>query len=404
MNLTEIFELSTDAVEAPHLAGAALQGARARRLRRRVTVAAAVAVIAVVGSTAVLASQQGDGRPAPAPVQTPTPTASSSSSRVATPLPGASSAPPAEKLQGTQPRWDPRKVADLPTSPAGTVRGLPVVVAPPRSSAPLVGDPVAPAVLAVVTHDVAQILSIAGEWRSVPVGSQPGLQLSPAGTRLAITDGTDGPEDSVVIGDLTAGVIDEIPYPAGFPGADFATLGWVDEDTLLFAFGGAGRLVDVTSRAETPVPYPETSGWSVDSDGVVVEGPCCEGPREFIDWAGGSPRRVPWPMSGRLDYVHASGQFVAGTWGGWIVLADRTTLRARKVLPIRDPDAFFANGPLGVLAVQDDGTVLFRVTDDRSATIRVVAWEPGSGDISLVSTLPIVQVAFTEGLLRRTDP
>lgn len=398
MNLNEILNRATDVIEPPDLAGAALKRARERRHRRFLIAGAAAVVVAIIGTATVVTARSGDGQhPEPVgPVGPPSRT---------TPIEDATITPHrAAPLRGTQPAWDARGLDELPPSPAGTVPGLATSIDPPDSSRPLAGAPMDAAILAVVTDDVAQVLSVSGQWRSVPVGREPRLDLSPSGSRIAISDRADGPGDSIVIGDVVTGVISQVPYPDDLPSWDFATVGWVDEDTLLFGYGGSGRLIDAESGAETPVPYPATSGWSVDSDGVVVESPAVMHQPEFIDWSGGTERRVRWPIRGGLQLVHANGPSVAGTWGAWVAVVDRASLTPRKVLPVIDPDGSYANG-LSVLAVQDGGTILFRVTDERAeGAIRIVAWQPTSGDLSLLSSLPIVQVEFAEGLLRHVDP
>ena len=68
-----------------------------------------------------------------------------------------------------------------------------------------------------------------------------------------------------------------------------------------------------------------------------------------------------------------------------VLALDRGTLRPRASLPIRDPEANYSNGGLGVLAVRRDGTVLLRIADLREGGAYVVSWTPLTGDLALVS-------------------
>lgn len=117
-------------------------------------------------------------------------------------------------------------------------------------------------------------------------------------------------------------------------------------------------------------------------------------------------RAISMDSTGRLTAIQANGELVVGTsYDGRpfsLVLADRATLTPRTSLPLRDHDSNYSNGGLGVLALRDDGTVLFRVAVfGRGGGFRVVAWDPSTGEISLVSrTLRDARVSFADGLLR----
>ena len=92
-----------------------------------------------------------------------------------------------------------------------------------------------------------------------------------------------------------------------------------------------------------------------------------------------------------------------------MIVADRATLTPRFVLPLGDHEANYSNWGLSVATLRDDGTVLLSIAaigrDDAGA--RLVAWDPFSADLSIVSRhhLPVRQsVIVAEGMLRRTDP
>ena len=114
--------------------------------------------------------------------------------------------------------------------------------------------------------------------------------------------------------------------------------------------------------------------------------------------------------TGRLSRIQADEDTVVGTtYDGQpfsVVVADRETLTPQFRLPVLDHEANYSNWGLGPLALTDDGTVLLRVAaiGRQVDGFRVVAWEPSSGGLSIVSTtdLPVeAGVVFAGGLLRR---
>ncbi len=127
----------------------------------------------------------------------------------------------------------------------------------------------------------------------------------------------------------------------------------------------------------------------------------------LTDWADGSPREVSLKLIGRPSSISVSADSVASTSYDQgplqVLLSDRETLTPTEQLAIQDPQGDFGNGGLSVLSITDDDTVLLRVngTGRNGDGFRVVAWDPASSALSLVSTNPVTrQVAFADGLLR----
>lgn len=403
MNLADVFDRATDQVVAPQLAGAALDAARRRRSRSRVVVAAAAAAVVVVGTSALVGLQRRDDSSLPVQKPTPSPTVTPDGP-VQDPTPG---------LTPTQPRWDPRKVDQLPLAPAGTVPGLPAVVDPPDTSLPLTAAPIDAAILAVEKASTVKLLSTTGEWRHVPLpGNYPQFELSPLGTRLLVV--ADDPDEAATVYDLATGASRQVSPTDGYQPVEYPRWAWIDDDTLLLGDADGGWRIRVEDGTGVRVPYPtQTHGWwTTDDAGGVVESADWGSPNVLTDWADGQPREVSMAATGRLSSVQANTDTVVGTsYDGHpfaVIVADRASLTPHKVLPIQDHDANYSNGGLSVLAVRDDPTVLLRVAVlGRQFGIRVVAWRPGSRELSLVSTVNSgvdEAVDFAEGLLRRTDP
>ncbi len=276
-------------------------------------------------------------------------------------------------LPGTQPRWDPRKVDDLPAAEEGTVPGLPAVIDPPESAPALADAPIDAAILAVDLGATAMLLSPAGEWRtiSLPESRYAGVSLSPEGSRVLVLDG-DNDEDPVAVVDVSTGVVDRVPYPGDTYGS-----------------------------------------WAAADDGGLVESADWHRPRWLTDWSERPPRRVSMRSTGRLSHmVVAADTIVATSYDGHpfsVIVADRATLTPRAVLSVLDFEGNYSPGALRPIALQDDGTVLLKVSvfGRHVDGFRVVGWEPESGDLGIVTStdLPLQRsVSFAQGLLRRTDP
>lgn len=311
-------------------------------------------------------------------------------------------------LPGTQRRWDPRTVDGLPHR--CRVPDLPAVIDPPSDAPALADAPIAEALLAIGEGRQIRLRSTGGEWRSVPNPSgTPAFALSPSGARLFVLRlSSDAP---LVVHDVATGRSHEVGHPEGFRDWDFTTWAWLDDETLLLDDAGGGWRVDATTGESERVPFPAAGPWRVDPAGAVVEAEDWGSPRVLTDWAAGTPRTVPMTRTGRLSSITADHGSVVGTsYDGHpysVIVADRATLEPRWVLPVLDPEANYSNWALGVLVRQDDGTVLLRVSAvGRDVDgFRVVAWEPASGRLSLVTTYDgRGAFAFADGLLRRTDP
>lgn len=353
-----------------------------------------------------------DPTPATNPAEKPVPDAPSSSTR----SPKVPKVPFEVDLPGTQPRWDPRKVDELPIARAGTVPGLPSLIDPPNRSVSLREAPIDAAVVVVEQNSTAQLLTLAGEWRSVPLtGRHPTVALSPGGTRLLVTHLADEPAAPVLVHDLSTGESREVPAPDAFREWDYAFWTWVDEDTLLLDDLKGGWLVNSESGRATRVPYPSaiSAYWTIDPDGALVTSAEWGTPRVFEDWSGSGVRKVSMRATGRLGSLVADRHTVVGSsYDGHpfsVIVADRMTLAPQWVLPVLDVQGNYSPGALRPLALRDDGTVLLRVSVLRRGRsgFRVVAWDPRSGDLSLAASADVPmgqQAEFAEGLLRRTGP
>jgi hypothetical protein len=313
-------------------------------------------------------------------------------------------------------RWDPRDVDQLPAAPDRVAPALPEVIDPPDSSPLLADDPVDAAVLAVEQGGVAQALGTDGSWRTVPLdGRYPVVSLSPDGTRLAVYylfDNLTAEHDyGVTVHDLATGRARELEPPPGFEPWDDTGWSFLDADTLLFNSGPAAYEVVVeTGETEETTLIPAGLSATVDPAGnMLVSGDFSE-PNVLTDYAGGTPREVSMDRTGRLSRIQADEDTVVGTtYDGQpfsVVVADRETLTPQFRLPVLDHEANYSNWGLGPLALTDDGTVLLRVAaiGRQVDGFRVVAWEPSSGGLSIVSTtdLPVeAGVVFAGGLLRR---
>jgi hypothetical protein len=335
--LHDLLDLATDRVEATGLGAGALTTARRRQRIRRTMLASAVVAVVVVG-IAVTGQLGGDSSSAPAPAPSP---------------PG-----PTETVE--RPHFDPRAVDELPAAPGGLVAALPAELEVPTTSPALTDDPIEAAILTVGKGDAVKVLGVDGVWRHVypppPLGGS--VELTPNGTRLVVATQT-----GADVWDLATGARTFVAYPAEDRPAAEVSWHWLDDETLFLDDLGGGWEVDVAGGDAHRTPDPGELNEVVDGDDVA---------------------RVGWSAADRSLAVS---------------VIDRATGDVRHRLLVRDDNqATYANGGLSVQALLDDGTVLLRVlVPGRPASIRFVAWEPGSGRLSLVmqtqETLPSWSVA-----------
>lgn len=408
--LHDLLARATDRVENPRLEHEALQIARHRRTRRRGAATAAVASALVV---AVIVGVQGMDR-----VGSPQPAAPTHTTPTSTPDP--SQTPSSSTRDGVGkvwPAWDPREVDRLPAAPDEVAPTLPRTIAPPASSPQLSDFPIDAAVVAVEQEGVAQVLGRGGEWRTVPItGRYPSLSLSPSGTRLAISYYVDGePSDhdyGVTTYDLASGDAAHFPVPDGFVPRDDTGWSFYDDDTLLLVTGAQAYTVDASSGETEETTAPSGIEATLDPEGNWLTSADFDQPNILTDHAGGAPREVSMDRTGRLSRLQANDDTVVGTTYDdqqfSVVVADRETLTPQYRLPVLDPEANYSNWGLGTLALADDGTVLLRVAKigrRGGEGSRVVAWEPSTGELSVVSTtaLPVeALLVFATGALRES--
>lgn len=405
LELRDLLILATDRIVSPQLEQVALQTARRRRTRRRVgevaVVASALVATIVVG---MQLGQRGNSLPPSSP-----------SSQTPTAEPTASPPVSDEKVW---PRWDPRDVDQLPAAPDLIAPSLPKVIDPPASS-PLLSDQPVPAAVLAVEHDgVAQVLSSAGAWRTVPIdGRFPWVSLSPGGTRLAVFYGFDNrkPEHDygVTVHDLATGSTRTLQPPAGFEPWDDAGWLFLDDDRLVFISGPEAYIVVIDSGRTEETTYPNGLSTTLDAAGNWLGSADHDQPNVLTDYAGGTPREVSMDQTGRLSGIQASETTVVGTTydnpGFSVVVADRRTLTPQFRLPLLDYDANYSNWGLRPVSIDDNGTVLLRVAaiGRKLDGFRLVAWEPLTGELSIVSStaLPVeASVVFAQSMLRATGP
>lgn len=392
LDLHDTFERATDAIDPPDLVAPALTIARRRKSRRRGATAAGLACGAVV---AVLVATQISGRVAVAP-----PVSPGSPTNAVSPTPDGDSS---ETV--VWPEWDPGRAGELPAASDSVAPALPDILDPPASSPDLADAPVDAAVAAVVEGDTVLLLGTDGEWRSVELtGEYPEVALSPAGTQLVISDLN--AHEEVVVVDLPSGTSRTLAYPNGYVPFDYSYWQWLDEQRLILG-GGQGWVVPADGSTAHRVPY--AGGVTVDPDGQVLTMADISRPDVVTDWSSGIRRDVVSREIGHLASLQANRDAVVGTSYEHgpiaVYLADRHTLAPLAVLPVRDPSTNYGNGYLSVLSLTDDGTVLLRVGEfgRGDGGFRVVAWDPQTGDLSLVSINPVArQVAFADGQLRES--
>jgi len=388
-DLQTVLELATDEIRSPDLARTAVAAARRRRVRRRGLGGAAVAAALVTGvAVAPHLVDRGDDpvhEPIRRPSSAPTPTGAATTTPTGAPTPsGPSSA-------DVQPEWDPRKVDALPAAPRGLAPALPDIVDPPSSAEALADSPVTSAVLSVRGESALMLLARDGSWRSVPLpaGEPSFVELTRDGTRLLLqtTEGVD-------VWDLPTGTVQSLPRPEGYEPSLSPSWSWVDDSTLLLDDAAGGWLVDAETGAAERVPYPEAGKywWAIDPEGWLVESADFVDPAVLTDWKDGEPRSLDMRPIGRLASLVADSEVIVGTTyenGPFsVVVAGRADLSPRAVLPLADPEANYSNGGLQVAALLDDGTVLLQVTvflGGGHFSWRLVAWDPGSGALSLLT-------------------
>lgn len=347
MDLHDVLDRATEAVEAPGLANRVLVEARRRRTRARGYAAGLVAAVAVlvlvvcvrVVATGPAGEERPEGPVAPTPPERP-------------------SVPTVD----VQPRWDPRTVDELPAAPDDLLPLLPDVLDVPTSSPALAEDPVDAAVLTVGRGDAVKLLGVDGRWRHVPPPVTNGsVELTRDGRRLLVAT-----ETGVDVWDLARASVTSLPLPPGRQPLDETRWQWLDDATLLLD----GRWsVDARTGAARVVRDP-AGPYEVDDAGAIYEF-AWDGPLTLLQVRGDTVVGVGWSRR----------------YGLSVSVTDRETSRARTVLPVEDDGrTTYGNGGLSVQAVLADGTVLLRVLvrSGSGATVRFVAWEPGSGELFLV--------------------
>ncbi len=393
--LHDLLDRSTDAIESPALAAPALHLARRRRTRRRG--AAAAVIVSGVVATVLVATHLG-GSTGVAPPTAPT------------------RPPPTERTDGpvVQRVWDPREAVDLPPAPDGIAAALPESIDPPGTSPALADEPIPAAVVLVKERGVAQVLSTSGDWRSVPLLNEySAVALSPGGTRLAVWQSAGNGRPATVY-DVASGESRIVPLPESYVPSNATWWTFLDDDTLLLNSDGRGWTVDATTGAAENFPHRVEAFADIDPSGVLLTTDAALEPEVLTDNADGTSRQVSMARTGSLTTLRANAGTVVGTSEEFqdeelaVVVADRRSLTPLVSLPLRDPDHSFGFGRLKVTAIADDETVLLRVPDfdPRLGGVRVVAWEPTSGDLSLVSTyVGVASPIFADALLREVpDP
>lgn len=404
--LRDLLIQATDRIVSPQLEQVALQAARRRRTRRRGAQVAAVASAVVV--TIVIGIQVGDrGNSQP-------PTSPSSQ----TPTTAPTTAPPASDAK-VWPQWDPRDVDQLPAAPDRIAPALPKVIDPPTSSPLLSDDPITAAVLAVEQDGLAQVLSTTGAWRTVPIdGRLPHISLSPDGSRLAVTysynEKASEQDYAVTVHDLATGRTRKLQPPPGFEPPAPASWSFIDEDTLLFGSDPTSYSVAIDSGKAEETTAPSGMSTTVDPAGDWLSSADFTEPNVLTDNAGGTPREVSMDRTGRLSRIQASRDAVVGTSYDdqrySVVVADRETLTPRFRLPVLDHEANYSNWGLGPVAIADNGTVLLEVAaiGRKLDGFRLVAWEPRSGALSIVSSTALpsfeASVVFAQTMLCAIGP
>lgn len=395
---------ATDAIEAPGLAPGALGVVRRRRTRNRgVAVAATAAAVAAV----IVATQLPKGPQTIRPVGPSTPTVAPAPSQ----SPTASGPKVTVRDQGEVRRLNPQRVDDLPDAPSRWVPEIPSTLDPPSDVPDLADSPIGAALLASNEGGVVRLMSPAGDWRrlDLPAEGTWFVDLSPDGTRLVAWEhaGT-----TAVAYDLGDGTPRTVAQPAATVGYETSGWRWIDEERLLLTSYVGRWLVDAADSSAVQVPYPsQNAAWAVDDDGEVVESADRSRPELMTDWAGGRAREVSLARAGRIERFDVNGDRVAATalevpWEGRevfaLIVADRQTMSPVHLLEVVGPGNY-RDGPLSVLALRDDGTVLIHVgIVGRSPRGRILAWRPAQRELAVVTrTAPDVgSLVFAEQLLR----
>lgn len=270
-------------------------------------------------------------------------------------------------------------------------------------------DPVPAAVAVVVRGARLQVLGTDGGWRTVPVGTAtPRPELSPDGTRLAVA--SDHAEAGVTVVELRTGQSRTVPAPAGYRPDDGAAWTFVDEQTLLLQNHLHAWFVDVNTGAAHQAPDALHGGlWTaVGADQTVLVSADWQKPNVLTQYQLQTVTTVSMNRTGRLTSVQADGDSVAGTTYDdrplSLVVADRGTLTPLAWQPVVDDEGNYSPG-LHTLSVTDQGLVLFRfATVGAAADIRVVAWDPDTGQLFRVSrTRGLLDISFASDLLRTSQ-
>ncbi|UMG92778.1 hypothetical protein [Nocardioides sp. TF02-7] len=385
MNLSEVLDRATDAIESPQLAGAALGEARARQARRRsLALVAAVGVVATVGVGTLAGGRGGDDGPGQ-------PAAPSSSST------------PAGDERAIGPRWDPRSVPEAPLRRSV----LPESLAPPALPPDVAGAPMEAAVLAwpAAGRDL-RLLGTDGEWRrvkdtadAVASTGAPFAQpaLSSDGTEVAMAT-----DDGLLVVDVTTGDQEVLPWPAPLapPSDTPPAVDWLPgDDGFYVATWPHAWFLDRQGAAErAPFGHRYAGGVAIDPDGGFVEKRYTH--HDLRLWRDGEVVATStvgqWgerlvTRFGRVALT-GGGNGLPGD-GGPLVL-DAETGEVVGYRPIRDRGAIYTdNGHLTALGFLDPDTALYVVgparREDRRLVVdawHLVAWDLRSGDFERLSS------------------
>jgi hypothetical protein len=268
-------------------------------------------------------------------------------------------------------------------------------------------DPVPAAVAVVVRGTRVQVLGTDGGWRTVPVDTAtPRPELSPDGTRLTVA--SDHPEAGVTVVELRTGQSRTVPAPAGYRPDDGTAWTFVDEQTLLLQNHQHAWFVDANTGAAHRARDELHSGqWTaVGADGTVLVSADWQEPNVLTQYRGQSVTTVSMNHTGRLTSVQVDGVLAAGTTYDdrpfSLVVADQATLTPIAWQPVIDHEGNYSPG-LHALTVTDQGLVLFRFATVGAGTadIRVMAWDPDTGQLYRVSqTRGLLDIGFAADLLR----
>ncbi|HEX5016258.1 MAG TPA: hypothetical protein VFX15_01590, partial [Actinomycetes bacterium] len=172
---------------------------------------------------------------------------------------------------------------------------------------------------------------------------------------------------------------------------------FLNERKLLIGGGRSAYVVAVDRGTVQKQPYRFGLSQTVDPSGNVLVSAQWAEPNVLTDYRAATPREVSMRLTGRLSSIRAGGNRVVGTSYDKrpfaLIVADRKTLTPQTSLPLLDFQGNYSNWGLSTLALDDEGCVLLRVAviGKGKSGFRVVAWNPSSGRLSIVSStdLPV---------------